>query len=65
VNYNGVKYDNASDGTHHFLPNVSVVYELNKKTVVRPLWRLLRHDQRNNSRPSQTASAGPQHNPQQ
>ena len=55
VNYNGVKYDNASDGTHHFLPNVSVVYELNKKTVVRAGYGVFYGTTNaNNSRPSQT-----------
>lgn len=35
VNYLGINYPNWTDGTNRFLPNASVVYSFNNKTVLR------------------------------
>ena len=35
VNYLGKPYGNYTDGTNRFLPNVSMVYQINNKTVLR------------------------------
>src|SRR5271157_3894469 len=35
VQYLGVKYDNFTQGTKRFLPNVSLVYQVTPKTVIR------------------------------
>src|SRR5208337_3188457 len=35
VSYMGQQYSNFTQGTNRFLPNVSVVYQINSKTVLR------------------------------
>jgi len=35
AHYLGTKYDTFTDGTHHLLPRVGLVYQLNDKTVLR------------------------------
>jgi hypothetical protein len=35
TSYLGTKYNNYTDGTHHLLPRIGVVYQINGKTVLR------------------------------